>query len=148
MMQFLGSTPMIHLSNCIRDLDWKGLEVPEVIVDVGRAHGVLCAEILRAFPTIKRGIVQDLGDVVNRSEVPSDLKSRLEFQVHDFFTPQLVDADVYILRMILHDWPEPESIRILRNLLPALRKGSRLIINEIVLPELGQATVTEERMYR
>jgi hypothetical protein len=64
--------------------------------------------------------------------VDDDLKSRLTFQPHDFFNPQTVQADIYMIKLILHDWPDAESIKILRGLIPALRPGSRVLFIDYV----------------
>ena len=36
---------------------------------------------------------------------------------------------------MLHDWPDAECLRILRNVIPAMGPESRLIIDDVVLPE-------------
>ena len=146
MMDALGWAPMLHFDNCIRDLQWTEADVPKTIVDLGGANGALCAGLLRKFPRIETAIVQDLPEVIARIEVPNDLKTRLQFQAHDFFKPQPVKADMYFLRQIIHDWPEPHGIQIIRNLVPAHRDGARLIINEMVLLEHGKLSIMEERM--
>lgn len=48
------------------------------------------------------------------------------------FNPQPVEADVYLLKLILHDWPDEEAIKVLRALIPALKPGSRVIFIEYV----------------
>jgi hypothetical protein len=54
----------------------------------------------------------------------------------DFFTPQPVAADVYYFRSIFHNWADKYCVEILRSLVPALKKGARIIIHERVLPTL------------
>lgn len=69
--------------------------------------------------------------------MPASVRNRITCQAHNFFTLQpVVGANVYLLRMILHDWADEESIQILRNLLPALvaNPASRLLIMDTVLP--------------
>ena len=40
--------------------------------------------------------------------------------------------------MILHDWPNDKAKTILKNIIPAMRKGySKLLINEMVIPNVG-----------
>ena len=59
--------------------------------------------------------------------------------VHDFFKPQPVSgADVYFFRWIFHNWSDKYCIQILRNLIPALKRGARVIISDAVLPEPGE----------
>lgn len=94
--------------------------------------------IAKRFPSLKF-VVQDFPALQPAFEkhLPAELKDRITFQPHDFFTPQTLKADVYFLRFILHDYSDPYATKILKNLVPALSKGSRLIICEIVLPPPG-----------
>lgn len=43
-------------------------------------------------------------------------------------------ADVFFLKMILHDWPDKYAIEILRNLLQSLKPGGRIVLCEAVAP--------------
>ncbi|KAL4860445.1 O-methyltransferase-domain-containing protein [Aspergillus spectabilis] len=58
-------------------------------------------------------------------------------QAHDFFTPQPIQhARAYSLHSILHDWRDEDGVKILQNLVPALKKKySRVLLNEIVVSE-------------
>jgi hypothetical protein len=106
---------------------------PKVVVDVGGGTGVLCNAMLEAYPGIEKAIVEDLPDVVAQAaaENPHDHKGRLAYHGYDFFTEQTVkDADVYIWRCILHDWPDSYAVKILRNQIPALKDGARIILLE------------------
>lgn len=81
-------------------------------------------------------VVQDLPEVQKafQAYVPHDLTTRVTFQPHDFFNPQSMAAEVYFLKSILHDWPDKYAIEILRNLLPNLKPGGRIVLCEIVSP--------------
>jgi hypothetical protein len=108
----------------------------------------MCMDLARHFPKMKC-ISQDLPDVVADVEVPEDLKDRVEIVAHDFFTPQPVeDADVYLFRWIFHDWSDKYSVRILQNLIPALKHGAKIVIGEVCLPgpEDNVSYVLERRM--
>jgi len=60
---------------------------------------------------------------------PSTVKFDCESLVHDFMTPQPIkNAAVYFLRFIIHNWPDPEAKKILRNLRDAAGISSKLII--------------------
>jgi len=65
------------------------------------------------------------------------LKDRVEFAVHDFFTPQPTDPPpaAFLLRYILHNWSDKYSINILKSLAPAMRPGSKVLIYEYVLED-------------
>lgn len=95
-------------------------------------------------------VVQDLPDIVAAGQraLPPDLKERVLFQTHDFFTPQPVQADVYFLRFILHDYSDTHATLILKNLLPAFKPNSKLLVMDGVLPEPGTMPRSQERQIR
>ena len=82
--------------------------------------------------------------------LPAELSSRITFQSHDFFQPQPVQgANVYLLRMILHDWPDDQAVEILRHIAAAMDSSdSRLLIMDSVLPTPGSVPVSVERIVR
>lgn len=54
---------------------------------------------------------------------------------HDFFTPQPVrNASVFLLRVVLHDWPDAFAQKILLRLREAATPSSRLLIADFILP--------------
>ncbi|CAI7567087.1 unnamed protein product [Penicillium glandicola] len=69
--------------------------------------------------------------------VANGMERAFEVQAHDFFTPQPIKgARAYSLHSILHDWSDEDGVKILENLVPALKKGySRVLFNEIVINE-------------
>jgi hypothetical protein len=83
-------------------------------------------------------VVQDLPEVqvAFDERLPEELQSRISFEPHDFFGPQNTPGDVYMLKTILHDWPDKYAAKILANLVPQLKSGSRILLVEAVgLPE-------------
>ena len=72
---------------------------------MGGSIGHVSVELASKHPNLSL-IDQDYGTLKEQFDktVPDTLKSRVKFQVHDFFTPQTVKADVYLLKHILHDW--------------------------------------------
>ncbi|KAI1444514.1 S-adenosyl-L-methionine-dependent methyltransferase [Annulohypoxylon stygium] len=109
------------------------------IVDVGGSQGYVCLTLARKFPSLKL-IVQDLENVIAMAQenVPTDVTGRVSFMAHDFFAPQPVSgADVYFFRWVFHNWSDKYSIKILRTLIPALKPGAKIIINDTVIPGPG-----------
>ena len=58
------------------------------------------------------------------------------------------DADVYLLRMIIHDWADSDAMGILKALAEVLKEGSRIIIMDMVLPTPGTSSQTLEAALR
>lgn len=70
------------------------------------------------------------------TDVESGIKTSVDFMEHNFFKPQPVKyADVYLLRLILHNWSDKDCLEIIRNLVPSLKHGTKILVNEIVLPD-------------
>lgn len=44
---------------------------------------------------------------------------------------------MYFIRRVLHDWPDDIVVDILRNLAVSMSPRSRVVINEILMPEVG-----------
>ncbi|MCJ1381158.1 hypothetical protein MMC17_004267 [Xylographa soralifera] len=104
-------------------------------VDVGGSIGHQCARLKSKYPNLPgRVILQDLPETIkNAPPIPG-----VEFMTHDFFTAQPVQgARYYYLRTVLHDWPDDKAVQILQNLLPAMAADSQILIDDMVLPNLG-----------
>lgn len=122
---------------------------------MGGSTGGAAIALAKAFPQLTF-VVQDLpgnadsGRKAAAESLTADVASRLTFQAHDFTQPQPVrGADAYLLRMILHDWPDGEAAKILRNIVAAMDKvNSRLLIMDTVLPMPGSVPVSVERIVR
>ncbi|KAM7202700.1 S-adenosyl-L-methionine-dependent methyltransferase [Rhypophila sp. PSN 637] len=123
----------------------------KTVVDVGGSQGAVAIALAKRFPTIEQIIVQDLPDTVSGLEasLPTDLKPKIKGMPHDFLTPQpYKGADIYLFRWILHDWSDKYCVQILRSLIPALKKGAKVLVNDVCIPEPGQLSVKADRVLR
>ncbi|KAK3181516.1 hypothetical protein K4F52_007226 [Lecanicillium sp. MT-2017a] len=112
--------------------DWKALG-KATIVDMGGSGGHDSFYLAEKFPELSI-IVEDLPEVqpaFNKHQ-PEALKDRVTFVAHDFFKPQTVQPDVFLIKLILHDWPDEECVKILKGLVPAMRPGSRVFFLDYV----------------
>ena len=120
------------------------------VVDVGGGLGHVSRALVDYSPTMKC-IVQDLSEIILQAQegLCPDLKGRISFKAHDFFQEQPVkEADVYLLRLILHDWSDKYARMIITALIPALKPGSKVIVNDRVIPACGEAHYLKEREAR
>lgn len=106
-----------------------------------------------AYPRL-RVTIQDLpGPIANAqtniAELPKDIQSRVQAFEHDFFQPQPQrNADIYLLRTILHDWPDADAIKIIKCVVDAMTPSSRLLIMDMVLPKPGSGSSIHEAALR
>jgi O-methyltransferase domain/Dimerisation domain len=120
-------------------LDAYDLSGVGTLADIGGGAGSKLAGILRGSPTM-RGLLFDLPHVIERARPMLDaagLSERCDVQGGDFFEWAPASADVYMLGHIIHDWDDARAGRILDNLRRAMSSGSRLLVVEYVLPDVG-----------
>lgn len=105
-LKALTSTPDYDVRHVIDNYDWHSLGRAQV-VDVGGSRGNVGIQLAKNFPHLKI-LVQDKEEVIHgaENELSGEVKDRVSFVVHDIFSPQTVEADVYYLRWILHNWPD------------------------------------------
>ena len=106
-------------------------------VDVGGGHGAFLAAILDRNPSAE-GVVFDLPSVIAdaaKAEHVQRHKGRLTAAGGDFFQAVPAGGDLYLLKFILHDWDDGNSIKILANVRKAIAPQGRLAVVELVLPQ-------------
>jgi hypothetical protein len=109
----------------------------EFALDVGGASGALIHALMKQNPGL-RGAVLDLPE--NSAEAAKaaealGLQERLSIISGDFFV-KVPAADLYLLKHILHDWKDDECVSILRNCRGAIKPSGRVVLIEIVLPDV------------
>ena len=114
------------------------------VVDVGGGNGALLTAILNAFPHLE-GTLFDLPHVIERARLldQAGLAHRISFKGGDFLDDIPPDGDAYILKKIIHDWPDDVALKILRRCREAMAPGSRLLLIELVMPPGNDATFTK-----
>jgi len=155
-MRNVRSSDGVALRHLTAGFAWDMLPKDGTVVDVGGSVGGAAIALAEKFPHLKF-VVQDLQNNVDNGKKAlaassnASLLNRITFQGHDFMQPQPVkDADVYLLRMILHDWPDAQAADIVQNIVEVMkgRPNSRLLIMDTVLPKPGSVPVSIERLVR
>ncbi|KAF2209135.1 hypothetical protein CERZMDRAFT_87114 [Cercospora zeae-maydis SCOH1-5] len=133
-MQASVLSGVVQADEVVTRYDWKSLG-PASIVDVGGSDGSLAAMLSRKHPNLNF-TVQDLPRVEEdfKAQHYSDICGRIKFHAHDFFEPQPGKADVFLMKHVLHNWPDKYAVRILRNLVAGLNSGGHIIICDSVVP--------------
>jgi hypothetical protein len=106
------------------------------IVDVGGGHGSLLATILASAPA-SRGVLYDLPGVV--ASAPSllherNVADRVSIAEGSFFDSVPAGGDAYVLKNIIHDWPDEKAVQILRNVRAAAGPQATMLLVEFVIP--------------
>lgn len=112
------------------------------VVDVGGGSGAVLAAVLRAHPAL-RGVLLEQAHALPEARATlaaAGLAARCEVLEGDFFAQVPTGADVYILKSVLHDWPDDDAVRILQSCARAMRPASRLLVVERVLPRRAAPT--------
>jgi 6-hydroxytryprostatin B O-methyltransferase len=155
---YMQSQSKVHggarVDHLLQGFDWSSLGEGSLVVDVGGGSGTSSLVVARAFKTL-RFVVQDqatpIGNARNqKAKTPDDEAwQRIELQEHDFFGPQpVIGADIYLLRMIIHDWPDEKAVQILQQLAKAMKPESRILIMDMVVPAPGSGPILAEAALR
>ena len=122
----------------LRDYDLSSIST---WCDVGGGHGHMMCAFLDVYAGLS-GTVLDLPEVIaEKSQLWAarlGLAERCRYLPGDMFKQVPIKADVYSLKMILHDWNDSECAQILQNIRRAAKPGGRVFIIEHVVPGPNQ----------
>jgi hypothetical protein len=104
------------------------------IVDVGGGHGLLLATILARNPHLK-GTLYDMPHVVaGAKDGPlKPVMERCTLASGDMFSSVPAGADAYIMKHIIHDWPDEACIKILKACRKGVNSGGKLLVVDNVI---------------
>jgi O-methyltransferase domain len=106
----------------------------ESIVDVAGGHGQLLATILARNPQMK-GTLYDLPHVVEgaKNGPLKPVMDRCAVASGDMFTTVPGGADAYIMKHIIHDWPDDVCVKILKACRKSVNPGGKLLVVDHVI---------------
>jgi hypothetical protein len=116
------------------------------LADIGGGSGTLMIATLTKYPHLK-GLLFDLGHVMGRSRgnlQAAGLADRCRVEEGDFFQSIPSGADAYLMRHIIHDWNDEQSVTILKNVRRAIPASGRLLIVETVVPPGNERSMAKD----
>lgn len=114
-----------------------GWAAARTVVDVGGGTGAMLAELLRAHLGL-RGTLLDLPATVERADAvfrDAGVADRVTLAGQSFFDPLPGGADLYLLNKVLNDWPDAETVAILRRCAEAAGTAGRVVVRGGVAPD-------------
>ena len=109
------------------------------VIDIGCGQGTFLHAVLKANPHL-RGTLFDLESTTDSELLQdTDLAPRLQRLNGDFFTAVPDHGDLYVLKNVIHNWPEAQALQLLRTVRTAMGSApsphKRLLIIEHLIPE-------------
>lgn len=133
-MKAMSGVTGAAIVNVLPCYDFSGFKT---IVDVGGGNGALLMGVLKLAPQAE-GIVFDEEYVADETKKELEQKGfdkRCRTEAGSFFEFIPAGADAYLMKMVLHDWNDEQCIQILSNCSKAMRRESKLLVIESVIPE-------------
>lgn len=136
-----------HTPRIIEALDFSGVRT---VLDIGGGQGSLISGILSANLGLS-GILFDQQSVLAKAAkvlAAAGVERRCRLEQGNFFCDSLpTDADLYIMKWILHDWDDDRAIQILRGCRHSMPQHARLaLVEQVLRPDNPEAYRTDIAM--
>jgi hypothetical protein len=104
------------------------------LVDVAGGHGLLLATIMARNPHLKGTLYEEAHVVEGAKHGPlKPLMERCTMVSGDMFSSVPAGADAYIMKHIIHDWPDELCLKILKACRNAVNPGGKLLVVDSVI---------------
>src|SRR5215475_2763224 len=105
------------------------------VVDVGGGNGSLLSAVLAAYPKLRVTLFDMAEAIAAAKRGEGGPLPGVSFVTGDVFTtPAPEGGDVYLIRHLMHDYDDPDCVRILANVRRAMKPDSRVLVLEAPLP--------------
>lgn len=147
-MQAVDHVPGYAIEDVSGVYDWDSLG-NAYVVNVGGSRGQAAIELAKMFPNLTL-LVQDSAMMIQGAEaaVPVELEKRVKFMQHELFAPQTVEAQIYFFRMVFRGLGDKYAVQVLKALVPVLRSGVKILIQDVCMPEPDAIPLWRERIAR
>jgi hypothetical protein len=136
-MSSYSRTQSESVQNALRNHDFSKAQT---VCDIGGGHGYNLCYFLQNNPQIQQGVVFDLPIVMENEErhlaKSMGVEDRCTYVGGDMFqSSSIPKADIYLLKLIIHDWNDEECRQILDNVYQSASPGARIFICDHVIPD-------------
>lgn len=109
----------------------------DTLVDVFGGRGVVLAEILQRAPATRGVLFDQRAEHLGAQKLLEEagVADRVSIDTGELFGTVPAGGDGYLLKHIVHEWPEAKSLEILRNVRRAIRDDGTVLLIEFVLPD-------------
>jgi hypothetical protein len=104
------------------------------IVDVAGGRGLLLATILERHPAMQ-GTLYEMPHVLEGAKTGAlkPMMNRCTLASGDMFSSVPAPTDAYIMKHIIHDWPDPQCIQLLQACRKGVNPGGKLLVVDCVI---------------
>ena len=132
--EYMVNNSARQMGSILHDYDWSKFK-NSVVSDIGGGKGHLLMELIKMHPEIQPVVFDSVQMIDEAKEYWKDSSVNVSLCAGDFFKNVPV-ADAYVLKHILHDWSNEESITILKTIHDqAKHNGAKLLIIEMAFEE-------------
>ncbi|WP_251069545.1 methyltransferase [Streptomyces sp. ISL-96] len=104
------------------------------IIDVGGGPGGFLRTVLANNPGL-HGVLYEQDAVLQQHQLDDEaIAGRWETAEGNFFDVAPTGGDIYVLKRVLHDWSDDDSLRILQAVRKAMSDQARLLVVDAVVP--------------
>ncbi len=142
----LATKSQIEDYKVIKDYDFSPFNT---VMDMGCGRGTLIRTILDENPHLK-GIMFDLDFSLEGNIIEEEYKDKLTMEAGSFFESVPDTADVYVMKNVIHNWPEDKATLLMKTVRKAMastdgistpKSQKRLLVIENLVPEEGDTGI-------
>lgn len=130
----MGNLSTLETQPIVDAYDFSGFDT---IVDVFGGQGTLLAAILAGAPKTTGVLADERAEFLGAEQFLRDagVGDRATIDTGGLFDKPPAGADAYLLKHIVHEWPEEQALELLRNVRSSIPDHGRLLLMEFVLPD-------------
>ena len=133
----MSSYSAMHTAMVLEALNGYDFTNISHVCEIGGGQGHLLSHLQSKYNQLN-GMILELEHVVNNQDsswpAKMGLQNRCKYIKGNMFE-QVPSADLYVMKMILHDWNDDECIKILSNIHRSASDKSKLFIVEHIVPD-------------